>query len=104
VQEQADEERERHARERQAFSSQCSTLQSAQVELDHSLGEQIKRAGELHAALARKTADMSDTVFSLKEQQQVALGALEADWNGRMAALQDRANAHVAALQVQLLA
>lgn len=101
VQEQAAVERERYAREKQAFSCQCSSLQSAKAELDQSLGEQTERVGELHAALARKTADMSDTVFSLKEEQQAVLRALETDWKGRMAALQDRANAHNAALQVQ---
>jgi hypothetical protein len=91
-----------HARERQALSAQYSTLASAKAELEAALQQQQSHAHELHAALARKTMEMSDALRTSKEEHRQALLDVNSQWHAKLSAAGEARSEQVAALQVRL--
>ena len=90
------------SRECQKLTGQCSTLTEAKVELQASLEQETARANQVHAALARKAAELTDTVRNMSEQHQTELRDALAQRQRQIAEALQASSARLAALQVRL--
>ena len=90
-----------HKQERGRLQSQCTLLTAARDELQALYTKEQARGNDIHAALARRTAEMSAALRSAKEQSEQALADAKAAAQAQLLHAKDAHDAQMAALRVR---